>query len=502
VPDAIFRRLIGALLDRTGRIRSRRFWHAVHWVIDREAVVRVLVLTLRLASRGDEERRIAILTRFRQLCVRSGWPGHPPTWMNLDFARLEWRLRRGRPARGNPRRPPARALDRRLRVGLLGQFSKLTLCSSPRFVSEAAARFDVVVFDVEHPVEGFAGYLADHVQAYVPVSLDGWIDAAAAAANAAHLDLLHLFEMHSVSGGELLDRVDAPCVVHYCTGSEPLHDPRVSFQLQDQPQPDYFVRDDRIFCTMCRRPLSDQVVYDENGCFEVADRPERVPSWSEREPLVLFHGSLFKAAAPDFLAVVYGLLRDDPALRFVLFGKNDPFGRVEGTWLDDILETAERYGVRDRVEYRGEFSVRRSSDGVTRTDAGWRDLRDHLLRTRLAPDPWPLGGGNTRAEAYAFGVPGVHMRVRLDPASWGRPQPATAEILSLLVPDASADTVEEYAEICRRVLTDGELADRVARRQLELLEPLLDLGAYWDSIRRQYETWLETQPATTASQAT
>jgi hypothetical protein len=92
--------------------------------------------------------------------------------------------------------------------------------------------------------------------------------------------------------------------------------------------------------------------------------------------------------------------------------------------------------------------------------------------------------------------------VRLDPASWGRPQPATAEILSLLVPDASADTVEEYAEICRRVLTDGELADRVARRQLELLEPLLDLGAYWDAIRRQYETWLETQPATTASQAT
>jgi hypothetical protein len=490
------------LLDRTGRIRSRRCWHFVHWIIARELVVRALVLALRVASRGDEARRVAILARFRQLCVRSGWPGHPPTWMNLDFARLEWRLRRGRPARGNPRREPAPVDGRRLRVGLLGQFSKLTLCSSPRFVAEAAERFDVVVIDVEHPVEGFAGYLGDHVHDYVPVSLEGWIDGAASAANAARLDLLHLFEMHSVSGGELLDRVDAPCVVNYCTGSEPLHDPRVSFQLQDQPQPDYFVDADRIFCTMCRAPLSDQTVYDGNTCYEVADRPERVPSWSEREPLVLFHGSLFKAAAPDYLAVVCGLLRDDPALRFVLFGKNDLFGRTEGTWLDDILETAERHGVRERVEYRGEFSVRRSADGVTRTDAGWCDLRDHLLRARLAPDPWPLGGGTTRAEAYAFGAPGVHMRVRFDPESWGRPQLATAEILPLLVPEASADTVEGYAAACRRILTDGELADRVALRQLELLEPLLDFGAYWDAIRRQYGTWLEAQPMTPASQST
>lgn len=494
MPDPSSRSLPGrvtaVLLERTGRIRSPWFWRLVHRLIAHEAVVRLLVLAVRAASRGDDARRTAMLNRLRQLCVRSGWPGHPPAWMNLDFARLEWRIRRGRPCRGNPRRPPVSIRDRPLRVGLLGQFSKLTIAGAPAFTAAAAERFDVVVIDVEHLNGQHARYLERHAQRYVPVPKDGWVARAAAAANHAELDMLFLLETHSVSGGDLLDLVDAPCVVHYCTGSEPLHDPRLSFQLNDQPQPDYFVRNDRIFCTMCRAPISDQVVHDTITCFDVLDLPDRIRSWSEREPLIVFHGSLFKAAAPPFLAVVCELLREDAARRFVLFGKDDSFGRAEGSWLSDILEQAGRAGVRDQVEHRGEFSLYRSDDGRTRFDPGWRDLTLHLERARLAPDPFPMGSGSARAEAYGFGVPGAHMRVRFDPEAWGRPQLSVAEIPALLVPDASADTVEGYADICRRLLDDGDFADHVARRQLEALEPTLDFGRYWDAVHRLHDEWL------------
>jgi hypothetical protein len=482
-------RVAGTVIAATGRIRSRRFWRAVHWLLGRRTTVRIADLLLRAASGGDRARRNAALDRARELLVRSGWPGHPPTWVNLDMARLEWRLRRGRPTGGVGRRPPEPPGGEPIRLGILGQLAKLNLGGSPAFVEAASKRFEVVVLDIGHRGR-HARYLDRHCLRYEALPADDWLESATAAVEDARLDILHLMEFQSVHGGDVLDRVDTPCVVHYCTGTEPLHDPRVSFQFQDQPEADYFVREDRIFCTMCRGPFSRQVVYDRGTYFDVLDRPEAVPSWREREPLIVFHGSLFKAAAPAYLEAIVGLLRDDPAVRLVLFGKNESFGRTSGTWLDDILSAASRAGVRGRVDYRGEFSIYRSEEGDSRHDAAWLDLRDHLLRARLAPDPWPIGGGTSRAEAYAFGVPGAHMRVRFDESSWGRPQPAAYEIARLLVDEASATGVDGYVDVCRRCLYDEDFADAVTRRQLELLEPTLDFGRYWDDVRRGYETWL------------
>ena len=483
-------RVFDALLDATGRIRSRHVWHAVHRLIAREATVRVLGTLLRAASRGDEARRLAILVRLRRLCVRSGWPGHPATWLHLDVARLEWRLRRGRPTGPRPRRDPRAADGGRARAGIVGQLAKLTACGSPAFVAAAAQRFDVTVIDIEHGEGRFAGYVAAQADAYHRVPHAGWLETTARTIEEAELDLVLLCEFQSVTGGDLIDRIDTPCIGHHCTGSELLWDPRVDFQLQDQPMPDYFVRDERLYCTACRAPVTDHVVCDAATLFDVPDKPVRVAPWAEREPLVVFHGSLFKVAGPEYLDVVLGLLRDDADLRFVLFGKDESFGRTEGSWLGDVLAAARVAGVADRVEYRGEFSVYRGGDGATRTDAAWHDLVRHLARARLAPDPWPLGSGSARAESYAYGVPGAHMGVRLDPSAWGRPQLSSAEITGLLVPEATAFSVSGYAEICRRCLYDAEFADRVQQSQLEVVEATLDPGRYWDLVRTYYERWL------------
>src|SRR5438552_2339388 len=85
------------------------------------------------------------------------------------------------------------------------------------------------------------------------------------------------------------------------------------------------------------------------------------------------------------------------------------------------VPAAPQCGVSSRVHYEGAFESARSKSGVV-ADHGWSKLCSYLADARLAPDPWPIGGASARFEAYAMGVPSVHMAVRFDEASWGRPQ--------------------------------------------------------------------------------
>src|SRR5439155_23681202 len=111
-------------------------------------------------------------------------------------------------------------------------------------------------------------------------------------------------------------------------------------------------------------------LYDRGG----VDTARRA-SWAEREPLVLVHGSLFKAASEPFLDAVLALLRD--GVELVLMG------RATEAELGVVRRVAASHGVASRVHYEGAFSGLRGPDGA-RDDPGWRKLVDLLGRARLA----------------------------------------------------------------------------------------------------------------------
>lgn len=486
-PETRLGALRARLLGRVARVRSPRFWRLLYWLLARRTTVRAAAALLRAAERARPGMAKGALARAGQLLVESGWPHQGPGWVNLDLSRFVARTRHALVPR--PRavpKPPRARLDEPLRVGVVGELGRPLVFSDEHFRA-APPELELSVFDVEHTgrhAASLAGIVA-HYEPFPAVRGDpAGARALAAAVNAADLDLL-LFLSGPGNAYELIDALETPCIGFATITSNLLFHERVGFQLYWQPQADYFFRDGEFFCGLSRAPFRQPGVLPaflplgSQGFQDAA----RARPWEERAPLLVFHGSLFKASTPSYLETVFGLLREDERLEFVLMGRDD------GRALGEIEAAARAHGVEGRVHYEGAFSLVRTPDGGAIADPGWERLLDLLGRARLAPDPWPLGGGQSRLEAYVLRTPAAHMAVRFDPDAWGRPQLAAVEFPRLLVPELSATTVEGYREVCRRCLYEREFAEHAVAAQERAAASVLDAREWWLQVRDAYLSW-------------
>lgn len=284
-------------------------------------------------------------------------------------------------------------------------------------------------------------------------------------------------------GYELLDAVTTPCIAHYCSTSDLLHHEKIDVQIYWQPEADYLIRGSQLFCCTTERLAPFGSVRQVRGFYDRRGmNPSTVRPWKGREPLIVFHGSLDKLEGREYLTTVFDLLREDKALQFLYVGKDI------GTALKNVTQASRKAGVEGQVHYEGEFSPVRNEEGAI-PDDGWLKMLSYLQRARLAPDPWPIGGGSSRFEGYVAGVPSVHMGLRVDRAIWRRRQPSVCEIPLLLVPSGTATTIEEYRRLCRSCLYDEEFADRIIAEQLSIADAASDPQAWWDELLTVYEEW-------------
>ena len=476
------------------------FWRIVYAPLRWRLVIACAVWTIRIGRRigGWRVSDFALAALDRNL-VRSGWPGHPPGWINLHASEFSVRVRErltGEAPRVRSRRAPR---ERRtpLRVGIYGPFA--ALLGFPRSLFRARPQ-DIELFVFDDLTRGRdASFLKTSCHRYVAmpdVSDDAsFLAEASALVNDAALDLF----VHAGAGrlaSRLIERLTTPCVANYCAGSDLMHSANVDVEMFGQPEADYFPAAGRMFCGTTRAPFSSQLVFDL--CADAYDsralqRIER-PTWRERDPLIVYHGSLYKMAASTYLDIVLDVMRQDSAVEFVFMGKEH---RGE---LASIRDRAARHGVANRVHYEGAFSAVRDEHGDV-SDEGWLRLRRRLSRARLAPNPFPMGGGSARLETYLAGVPSVHLGLRVDAESWGRFQPVICDIPVLRVPSGTAHTVEGYRELCLRCLHDEAFADRLQLEQLEIALQATDPAAWWRQLHACYAFWLSHTPVTVDSRA-
>jgi hypothetical protein len=420
-----------------------------------------------------------LLGAIERRYVFSGWPYYGRGWVNLHMSRLTSRLRheyRGVTPSPPRRSPPPQAT--RIAcvggfVGLLG-FTKELMASCPVELVIA----DTVFNDLH------AGYLADDAAAYgvFDLSRTGEIDRMAAFVNTSRPDMVVNIG-HKYHAFELIDRLDAPCLANFCAGSDLLHHPRIDFQYHGQPEADYFVRDHRMFCgttASCFGPTHVQTMTGYIDPRRLLDRQRR--SWLDREPLIVLHGSLYKFASEPFMSTLWHWLRGDRRVTLVLMGRDDEHA------LETIRASARTAGVDGQLDYRGQFSAVRDQNGEV-SDPCWFELVELLGRARLAPNAFPLGGGSSRFEAYALGVPAPHLGVRLDRGAWGRSQPSICDIPAMLVPDGTAWSVDEYRALGERCLSDAAFADALTIQQLERARVFADADRWWRDLLAGYEQW-------------
>ena len=476
----------------------RRFvWRFVYGCVDSRVAVALTRCGVTLAARLiGEVRAQGLLSAFERRVVISGWPHHSAGWVNLHLSRFLWRVRHSRRVMAAPVKsgPPVgvnpRAAGRApIRVGCIGRFRGLL--SFPLELFEGfPPEAELHLFDLE-----YAGACADYLEAITPhyVTLKAtsdYVAVAAEAINRADLDVL-VNANAKADAYALLDRIDTPCVLNFCPGSDFVHHDRVAVQMNGQPQADYFIVGRRMFCGTTARIFAQQPVYPLRGYYDPRGI-QLVPQkrWADRKPLIVFHGSLYKLAQDEVLRCLFTLVADDPSLAFVMMGKDSADA------LSCIDRAARRHGVASRVHYEGAFESARSHSGIV-ADHGWRKLRSYLADARLAPDPWPIGGASSRFEAYAMGVPSVHMAVRFDEASWGRPQLSVCEVPHMLIPQSAASTVREYRAISQRCLCDQAFADTLAVEQTRVARELGDPGRLWYQVFDCYREWLESSNTAT-----
>jgi hypothetical protein len=425
------------------------------------------------------------LSAFDRRFVRSGWPGHGTNWINQHASRLlshAWRRHRRAPA---PK--PPRVMTRRqpVRVGIIGRFVGL-LGFPPDLFAACPATMQLTLFDIPYGGKR-AEYLRELASAYVPVELDDYgprTDEAARAIAAADLDLLVNVNWKA-DAHALLDVIDTRCVANYCVGSELLNHPRVDIELLWQVQADNDIRDHRLWCSGTSLPLGQTFVYQVSGLYDargLSNAPLR--SWHEREPLIVSHGSLYKFAVPEFVGCMLDVLERATEARWVLVGKDN------GRALAAIQAAAAQRGMQHRVQYEGEFSSVRDADGRV-SDPRWAYVQTLLQRARLAPDPFPIGSGSARFEAYLLGAPSVHMGIR----GRGSKPIASCDLPVLSVPAATAETIDEYRALSGRCLSDPEFATMIQEQQLAAAQRASDATRWWAELDAAYRAWYDVRTA-------
>ena len=456
------------------------WWRALYACTTSHVAAAVLLALLRLYAvvRGPVAAE-GVLGFIERRYAFSGWPHYGHAWTNLHVSRMTTRLRRGlRREAPVPHRQSRRA--ELTRVACVGRF--VGLLGFPKSLLERCP-VELVVADITFRGQD-AGYLRSVAADYQVFDVDqsGGIDRLAAFVNAARVDLVvNIGQKYEAI--EILNRLDAPCVANLCSGSDLLHHPRVDMQLHGQPEADYFVRDDRMFCGTTASDFAPGFVHTVIGYIDprgLLNRP--LKSWRARQPLMVGHGSLYKYAAQPFLSQMCRWLQEDSTLELVLMGRDDRQS------LATITDAASRSGVTGRVHYAGAFSAVRDASGEVSSE-GWHTLVDFLSRARLAPNPFPMGGGSSRFEAYALGVPAPHLGVRFDRSAWGRPQPGFCEIPSMLVDAGTAWNVDDYAALGRRCLQDEGFADGLAAAQLGRVGALADADRWWRDVLNGHDKW-------------
>jgi hypothetical protein len=194
--------------------------------------------------------------------------------------------------------------------------------------------------------------------------------------------------------------------------------------------------------------------------------------------LIVTHGSLYKFAATSFTDCLLDVLESDSDVQWVLVGKDN------GRALASIERMARARGLSSRVHYEGEFSSLRNAQGVV-DDPRWPHVQDLLRRARLAPDPFPMGSGSARFEAYWLGAPSPHMGIRTR-TSRGL---ASCDLPVLSVPAATAESVADYRALCLRCLHDGRFGDSIQREQQLAAVHASDPDRWWRELEAAYRTW-------------
>jgi len=306
----------------------------------------------------------------------------------------------------------------------------------------------------------------------------------AAEINRLELDLLLISEPKREIF-DLLDAVDVPAIADLTATSNVCSHPSLDIQFYIHAIKDYIVKDDRLFCRPAEQFLAKPpfvvpycLLFDTTGY-----TGEPVP-WAKRNHVLFFHGRLVKAVQPAFLKMCFDLLEEDKDLTMVLYGMDSHKA------LQTLQAQAKRRGLDSRVDFRGQFILKRNSEGEI-IDPSWINFLSDLRHAKLAPTSFPMASGCARFETYTAGVPCVNLAIRTDNRRWTSPNETLVDIPALYTPSATVNNLADYKRTALNLLHNPALAQKVIAEQLDVVQRLGSTHRFWRQILDTHQRWLK-----------
>lgn len=191
------------------------------------------------------------------------------------------------------------------------------------------------------------------------------------------------------------------------------------------------------------------------------------------ENSIFVSGRLSKIASKEYLSVVKSLLEDDFSRKFYFIGINDQNS------LEFITNFFKSSSVINQIEYLGHFYMNFSENGKIE-DKIWSKAKQHYKSAGIYLNPFPRGGGSSRIEAFASGLPVIDLEINYMCKKEMHKKEYILE--SLIKKYGTAYTHQEYYSLALKALNDLHFRKKIIEEQLKISKEFLEEKYFWKKI--------------------
>jgi hypothetical protein len=370
-----------------------------------------------------------------------------------------------------------------LKIGFLGSFG-----AEPNFPKEFfvyhSEHADVYLYDLIRPSKNnyngtniFDGYSGVVYQKTPPLA--HWM-----VSTENYDTLLNMFEkdeidiLINVTGDYILplfDRCTIPVLLHLATSSLPMPHPKFLVQGFIQPPWPYKIVDGTIINLKEKTYLDGFYAIAEGLMFNARGaKAFKREDFLKKKKQIFFAGNLKKLAAKEILTMLVQVLKSDPDITLVYYGKG-------ARYQSSIEKFFTQRHLTKQVLYKGKYISHFDQNGRLIDDGNVYRAYNDLFESKLFLNTFPLGGARSCLEAYYAGVAVVHLNI--DEENWLDAQTLQPfKLPTIFGQHGSASTVEEYKNKCATILKEDTLYNKIIKEQDTILQKATAPERMWQTI--------------------
>jgi|688.fasta_scaffold11186_9 hypothetical protein len=355
-----------------------------------------------------------------------------------------------------------------LKIGIVGNLSGNTMTPVSFLDFFASSTHKLYVYDISGEDLLLKKSKFHHVFSHTP-GKDKWknLEQICENINKDDLDFVVIADT-MVFSACIASRLAATAIYYYSFGSGVLPKIERLTNILCQPQIDFQVRQNCVYSfnlmrnLEASRTISIAGYYDRRG---IAIEP--VNEYSANLKIVFYHGSIYKILNFSFLKSVSHILLSQVDLKFMFVGQGTVIQLLRLKLTLFILGISKQCLYLPHIKYsQGEFG----------------NLGEILSKSLVFLNPWPVGAGAARFEAYASGIPVAHLEL-FDSQKLKKTKSRTVvDVLGFETKINKNRSIDDYVGFVLKAVNDSTFREKILDEQLENVEYLSSSTRWWNQV--------------------